>query len=436
MSHLSSTNENANRRTTNEVRICSVQDYQVLAQRKLSKALYEYLASGSDDEQTLTENRAAFKGWFLRPRVMRPVSRIDTSTTIVFPHCVPHRKPMRMSFPLFVSPAGVHALCDAEHGECATVRACATIQIPFGLSQHATRTMEQVAKAAKMSNSTTPITTQTTLWYQAYILQDRRVTERLIERAVAAGYQGIVLTVDSVRFGFREADARNGFDALPPPHRLVHYDDDRAGLQQKLPGQSGHPNRSSLEETYNGRKHQAWDQNSELLFDQNLSWDDVRWLKQETGCRNLPLIIKGIMTPEDALLAVGAGADAIIVSNHGGRQLDGCLGTLDVLEDIVNALAGTGIPVFLDGGVRRGTDIFKALALGAAAVGIGKPVFFALAVNGESAVTDMLRLLQRELEAAMALTGCRTVADISRDLVTRHPYGAGHSGSAYKRAAL
>ena len=433
--------------------ICSVNDYQVVAKRQLPQALYEYLASGSEDEQTLHENRAGFKGWFLRPRVMRPVAHLQTGNTVVkFPR-LKHHPGMRFgSLPLFVSPAGVHALCCPSEGECATARACAAMGLPFGLSQHATRTIEQVAAATA---SAQPAAQN---WYQAYILKDRARTVQLIERAAAAGYEGVFLTVDSVRFGFREADARNGFDALPPPHRLVNYDgfnnnndsnnnDPAAPRRQPLPGQSSSiatmggsssaPQTTSddLEETYNGRQHQAWDQNSELMFAQDVSWDDVRWLKRDTVCRNLPLIVKGIMTAEDAVLAVQAGADGVMVSNHGGRQQDGCLGTIDVLEQVVQAVPGT--PVFLDGGVRRGTDILKALALGAAAVGIGKPVFFALAVDGEAGVRHVFEMMQRELEAAMALTGCQSVADITRALVTRHPLsGGGHSGSSYIRSAL
>ena len=229
--------------------ICSVNDYQIAAKGKLSKALYEYLSSGSDDEQTLHENRAGFKGWFLRPRVLRPVGKLSTATTVTFGRV---NKTMHFSMPLFVSPAGVHALCDPENGECATAAACGEENILFGLSQHATRSIEQVADAAPTTHK----------WYQSYILKDRDLTLRLIERAAAAGYEGVFLTVDSVRFGYREADARNGFDSLPPPHRLVNYDE--KGEQQKeqfLPG-------SSLESTYNAKKHKAWDQNSEMMFEQ------------------------------------------------------------------------------------------------------------------------------------------------------------------------
>lgn len=211
----------------------NVNDFQLLAHQVLPKDLYEYLASGSDDEVTLNENRRAFQRWFLRPRVMRPVGKISTRTTL-FGHSV--------SMPVFVSPAGVHALCDPE-GECATVQVCAKAGILFGLSQHSTRSIEEVAAAAPPS---------TLRWYQVYILKDRERTKSLIRRALKAGYSGLFLTVDSVRFGYREADARNGFNALPPPHRLKNYDDDTQ-------------NSASLDKTYNSQEEKAWDQNSEQM---------------------------------------------------------------------------------------------------------------------------------------------------------------------------
>lgn len=169
----------------------SVDDYQLLAKKKLTKSLYEYLASGTDDEQTLSENRSAFKLWYLRPRVLRPVGNLSCRMSLFG---------QSMSMPVFVSPAGVHALCDNVNGECATAKACAKAGVAFGLSQHATRSIEQVAEAAPTGQN----------WYQAYILKDKSITLRLVRRAVRAGYKGIFLTVDSVRFGYREADARNG----------------------------------------------------------------------------------------------------------------------------------------------------------------------------------------------------------------------------------
>ena len=360
--------------------IFNLDDYQKQAKLKLSKALYEYVASGSDDEQTLAENQSAFKSWYLLPRVLRRMGRLSSETTFFG---------RRQSMPVFVSPAGLHALCHAE-GECATARACGHAGIAFGLSQHATKSIAHVAEAAP----------DTIRWYQSYILKDKQLTLQLIQRAIQAGYQGIFLTVDSVKFGFREADARNGFDALPEPHRLVNYD--------------GTP----LDQTYNAQEAAAWDQSSENMFDVNATWEHVRWIKDH--CGELPLVVKGIMTPEDALLAIDHGADGIMVSNHGGRQLDGCLASIDALPAVAAAVQGR-VPILLDSGVRRGTDVVKALALGATAVGIGKPVFFALAVNGEEGVKHMLHLLKTEIEAAMALCGCECVADITRNLVTRHP---------------
>lgn len=246
---------------------------------------------------------------------------------------------------------------------------------------------------------------------------------------------GVFLTVDSVRFGFREADARNGWNALPPPHRLVNYDEE---LTRKDSGAKNWlaPEASvvkSNDHVYNAGEEDAWDQNTEQLFEQNPTWEDVRWLKKE-ACRDLPLIVKGIMTAEDAIEAVKAGADGVMVSNHGGRGLDGALAAIDALPEVVAAV-GNKVPVLVDGGFRRGTDVLKALALGATAVGLGKPVFFALAVGGENAVVNLLEMVKRETEAAMAICGCKTVADVGKRLVTRHPNGGGRVGK-YVRSKL
>jgi (S)-2-hydroxy-acid oxidase len=335
----------------------NVNDFQVLAKKCLPKELYEYLASGTDDAQTLWENRAAFQRWFLRPRVLRSVGNISTKTQF-FSYMV--------NMPVFVSPAGVHALCHEEEGECATARACAKAGILFALSQHSTKSIEEVRRIKGGIQ-----------FYQSYILKDRNQTLRLIRRAIHAGYHGIILTVDSVRFGYREADARNGFNALPPPHRLVNYDDDddhedddnddhnkdnHSDDQQKNSKDDGVETTTPtihLDQTYNSQQKKAWDQNSEQMFEQNVTWNDVTWIKSILPY-NMPLIIKGIMTAEDALLAMEAGADGIMVSNHGGRQLDGCLATIDVLPEIVQVVRGR-LPIWLDGGIRRGTDVLKAL---------------------------------------------------------------------------
>mmetsp|Transcript_38477 Transcript_38477/g.56171 ORF Transcript_38477/g.56171 Transcript_38477/m.56171 type:complete len:412 (+) Transcript_38477:117-1352(+) len=384
-----SSNNNAIKASKNV--ICSLDDIQREAKLVLDKPLYEYLASGTDNEQTLRENRTSFQSWYLRPRMMRRVSNLSTQTRI-FDSC-------KLSMPVFVTPAGVHNLVHKD-GECATARACGRAGTIFCLSQHSTRSIEEVARAAP----------DTIKFYQAYILRDRSITLDLIQRAVGAGYKGIILTVDSVVFGFREADARNGFNALPPPHRLVNYDRYENKVVNK----------------YDSKEKEAWDQNTEEMFDKNTSWEDLLWLKQK-ACMGLPLIVKGIMTAEDATLAVEHGADAIMVSNHGGRQLDGALPSIDALPEIVKAVHGR-IPVLIDGGFRRGTDVLKAVGLGATAVGLGKPVFFSLAVGGEDGVVRMLQIVKKEIEAAMALCGCETMKDVVRisgegcGLVTRHPF--------------
>lgn len=394
---------------TLNTKVCNVSDYQAISRSILPKPLYEYLASGTDDEQTLSENESAFKCWYLRPRVMRPVGSISTATTLFG---------QKLSLPVFISPAGVHALVDS-HGECASARAAQRASTLFGLSQHSTRSIEQVADACA-NNAKEGGTSN--LWYQSYILKDRAMTLRLVRRAKKAGYKGIFLTVDSVRFGYREADARNGWNALPEPHRLVNYDEEIAHKQPSQQKSWLSPEASVDKRIIYSGEEDAWDQNTEQMFEQNATWDDVRWLKRE-ACHDLPLIIKGIMTAEDAIEAVRVGADGVMVSNHGGRGLDGALAAIDALPEIVAAV-GDKVPVLMDGGVRRGTDVLKALALGATAVGIGKPVFFALAVGGEDAVVNLLHMLQKEVEAAMAICGLAKVADARKmSLITRHPNG-------------
>lgn len=343
----------------------------------------------------------------------------------------------KMKFPVFITPAGLHALVDPSgRGELDSVLAATRCGIPFGMSQHSSHTMERIANEAwkeatkndKQSNQRTPI-----LWYQFYLLKNRTIARHLLQRAKEVGCQAIVWTVDSVRLGYREADARNGFDALPSGIRLVNYEMYKNNKNEN--DNDDRNNNTNLEETYNSQKEKSWDQNVDQMFEQDLSWNDAKWIKEDF-CQDIPLIIKGIMTPEDAILAVEAGADAIMVSNHGGRQLDGCLATIDALPAVVQAVRGLRskyhglpIPVLLDGGIRRGTDILKALALGASAVGIGKPVFFALGASsgsdGATAVQNMLQLLQKELEAAMALTGCQSISDINPSVVMRHPSGNG-----------
>ena len=391
-------------------RIISVDDFQAEARRTLDKGLYEYLASGTDDEVTLSENRASFSRISLSPRFLRNVNSIDTSLTLrgMARH--------RFTMPIFISPAGVHRLCDPE-GEGSTARACQKMGVAIGISQHATSTIEEVATVAPDSCK----------WYQAYITKDRRITADLVRRAIENGYSAIVLTVDSPVFGAREADARNHFNGLPDGLSLVNY--------HKYTGKTA----GSVAAHFDDRKEAAWDQNTEKMFDRNLGWGDVTWLKGL--CGDLPLYVKGILRADDAIESLKAGADGIIVSNHGGRQLDGCLGAVDALPSIAAAVEahrstvvddkphlGRIYPVFLDGGVRRGTDVIKAIALGADAVLLGKPMFFALAVGGETGVRRLLEILEGELRSAMALCGCASLDEIRSTpnlVLVRNPEGPG-----------
>ncbi|CAN0053827.1 unnamed protein product [Ectocarpus sp. 12 AP-2014] len=373
-------------------RCISLDDFQRQAKLILGKALYEYVASGTDDEQTLSENRQAFKRMFLLPRMMRVVSDIDVRLDVFG---------QRLSMPVFVSPAGVHKLMHPE-GECATARACAEAGTLMGVSQHATVSLEDVAAAAP----------RCARWFQLYTLKDRELTADILRRSEKAGYTAICLTVDSVRFGSREADWRNNFNGLPPGVTLANY-----------PTQDG----------YNDRVKDAWDQNTEKLFDERATWSDIAWLKSLTS---LPILVKGILTAKDAVSAVEAGASGVIVSNHGGRALDGSLSSIESLAPVVKAVrsvpTGASVPIFLDSGVRRGTDVLKALALGATAVLLGRPMFFALAVGGQEGVQRMLSIIREELEAAMALCGCQRLQDITKDLVTDFREG----GSTFHRPRL
>jgi 4-hydroxymandelate oxidase len=265
-----------------------------------------------------------------------------------------------ISFPLVVAPWAYQSMAHPD-AEPATARAAATAGTIMVVSSTAVDTLEEVAAASVGSK-----------WWQLYVFRDRGATTEMLARAIAAGYDAICLTVDTPHLGLRHRDTRNGF--VP-----------RFGAST-----------------------------SEVLFEPMLTWDDIGWVRERTN--GLPLLLKGILTAEDAELAVAAGVDGIVVSNHGGRQLDGAPAGLTALPEVVDAAAGR-VPVLVDGGIRRGTDIVKALALGADAVMAARPFIWGLAVDGEAGVSDVLALLRHEFEHAMALCGCRTVAEIGPELV-------------------
>ncbi|CAL5439410.1 unnamed protein product [Camellia sinensis] len=333
----------------------NVNEFQELARRALPKMYFDFYNGGAEDQHTLRENMEAFRRITFRPRVLVDVSRIDMSTTILgYP----------TSAPIMIAPTGLHKLAHPE-GEVATARAAAACNTIMAMSFSADCTVEEVYKR-------------------------RDVTAVLVQRAERNGFKAIMLTVDTPRLGRREADIKNKMIA-PQPKNLE-------GLL------------STEAVSDNGSKLAAF---AAETLDPSLCWKDIDWLRSVTS---LPILVKGVLTAEDAIKAMEIGVAGIVVSNHGARQLDYSPATITVLEEVVRAVGGK-IPVLIDGGVRRGTDIFKALALGAQAVMIGRPVLYGLAAKGEYGVRSVIEMLKDELELTMALSGCPTVKDITRSHV-------------------
>jgi len=331
----------------------SLSDYERDATAVLEPMVHGYYAGGAEDEATLSWNREAFGQVRLLPRVLRGVGERTTATTVL-------GTPVRT--PVMVAPMAFQRMAHPE-GELATARGAGRAGTVMVTSTLATTPLEEIAEAA-----TEP------LWFQLYVYRDRGATRELVERAAAAGYRALVLTVDTPVLGSREREARSGFrvpDTLPlqeGPSSLARY----------------------------AHRH----------LDPDLTWDDVAWLRSLTS---LPVVVKGVVHPDDARLAVEAGAAGIVVSNHGGRQLDGAVATLDALPGVAAgvAMAG-GAEIYLDGGVRRGVDILRALALGARAVLVGRPILWGLALEGDRGVERVLEILTSEFSRALALCGLRS----------------------------
>jgi 4-hydroxymandelate oxidase len=351
--------------------------YEQLAKEHLSQMAFDYYSSGAWDEVTLRDNLAAFTRVKLRPKMLVDVSKINLTTQVLGES---------LQLPLLIAPMAFQCLADPE-GEIATALAAADAGVGMVLSTLATKSLEEVATVAKGLQ-----------WFQLYIHKDQGLTQALVQRAYTAGYKAICLTVDAPMLGKRERDQRNEF-TLPPglhPANLTNI----SGLDiPQAPGESGLL-------TYFAQQ-----------INPAVTWKDLEWLQSLSP---LPLVVKGILRADDAVRAVEYGAQAIVVSNHGGRQLDGAIASLDALPDIIAAVDGKA-EVLLDGGIRRGTDILKALAYGAKAVLIGRPVLWGLAVAGKIGVSHIISLLQDELNLAMALSGCASLGDIDSSLVNQLP---------------
>jgi isopentenyl diphosphate isomerase/L-lactate dehydrogenase-like FMN-dependent dehydrogenase len=342
--------------------LINLHDYERVAAERLPSGPLAYFTGGAGDEVTLRDNRAAFARQAIVPRVMRDVSSIDTSVEVFG---------RRWPSPIWIAPTALQRMAHPD-GELAVARAAAARGMTMAVSTSASTDLAEIAAVGGPR------------WFQVYLLADPGARQALVERAVANGYEALMLTVDLARIGRRERDLRIGFripEGVDIPNVAI-----AAGV--------------SPEEV------------ASVAFTDRLTWTDLEWL----AGFGLPVIVKGILHPDDARLAIEHGAAGIGVSNHGGRQLDGAIASLDALPAVVDEVAGR-VPVLLDGGVRRGTDVLVSLALGAAAAGVGRPVIWGLAVEGEAGVGSVLDLLTNELSNAMALAGAASVPELTPDLL-------------------
>lgn len=350
----------------------NLNEYEILAREQLSPMVYDYFAEGANDEVTLTENMRSWQRLRLRPRVLVDVSRIDPTTTVLG-HA--------LTMPVLTAPCSFNALAHPE-GECAVARATSAAGIIQIVSMTSAKSIEEIAGTGPGAR-----------WLQLICFRDRAITRDLVRRAEEAQCSALCLTIDQPLQGRRERDLRNRFH-LPPGITMKNLEPYAA---DKLSGDASSPLAKYVDE----------------MFDASQTWEMVTWLRSIT---HLPILVKGILTAEAADLAIDHGAAGVIVSNHGGRQLDGVISTCEALPAVVDGVEGRA-EVLVDAGIRRGTDVLRALALGARAVIIGRPYLWGLAVDGEQGVSRVLELLRQEIILAMGLTGRPTVAEIDRTLI-------------------
>jgi len=348
----------------------NVRDYEVLAEAALDEATFGYFAGGAGDEHTVGYNRAAFDRWRLRPRMLVDVTAVSTASAVLG---------QQVDVPILTSPVAYQRMADPE-GEAAVARATAAVGTIQCLSTFSTAGLDEVQEAAPDGHR----------WFQLYWHPDRGVTRALLERARETGFSAVMFTLDVPVLGRRERDLRTGF-ALKPGVGIRTYGSLLGDLGVLTPALAAE------------------------LIDPRLTWRDLEWLHENAA---IPVLAKGILTAEDAVLAADHGCAGVVVSNHGGRQLDRSIASLEALPEVVEAV-GDRVEVLIDGGIRRGTEVAIALALGARAVLVGRPIVWGLAVNGEEGVRHVLELLRDELRLALALLGCATPEELGRGHVTR-----------------
>lgn len=361
------------------MKILNLKDLEQYAASKIEKPVFDYWQSGAHDLLTLRENSAAFDRYRIRGRTMINVAQMDISPKIeLFGH--------KYSVPVGIAPSANHILANPD-GEQATAAACEAVNVPMGLSSFSNFSVDDVHNAAPHS----------AVFFQLYLFKNRKFSELLIRRAEQASFKAVLLTSDTPYVGQRYADKYNDFQ-LPKDIRMGNFE----GLGKKVP----HP----VE-----RKDEA--KSEGLVIDPGLTWNEtVKWLKSVT---KMQIWAKGVVVPEDAEAAIAEGIDGIWVSNHGGRQLDSTLPTIEALSDVVDAV-NKRVPVHVDGGFRSGGDIFKALAIGADFVWVGRPALWGLAYGGQKGVELMLHMLQEDLKLVMALAGTPTGRDITRKCILRY----------------
>jgi lactate 2-monooxygenase len=360
----------------------SIQEWEDQAKKKLGSGPFDYVHGGAGAGDTMHANLEAFKKYRLRPRVCCNVEKRDLSINL-FGKTSP--------VPLLLAPIGVNSILHPD-GELAPARAAAKLKVPYILSNVSTKSLEEVAE----------VMGDALRWFQMYPPRDEKLTESLLSRAENSGYSAIVVTLDSTLLGWREGDLRNAYLPFLSGHGMGNYFSDPV-FRSKL--------EESPEKNIRAASKKALEEGNNTSF----TWEDFDFIRKHT---ELPVLLKGITHPDDAILAIEHGVDGIIVSNHGGRQLDGAVATLDALPFICEAVKGK-VPILLDSGIRRGADVIKALALGASAVLVGRPYAYALAVAGEFGVGEALENLITETELQLAIAGRSSIKEIDQSLVIK-----------------
>lgn len=355
-----------------------------LAQQVLPQAYFDYYCGGATDELTLKRNYSDFEQIKLRPRMLRDISHIDTSLSALG---------TTLASPICIAPTAFHGLAHSE-AELATVKAAARMNTLMTLSTLSNTSLEDAMAAGRHH-----------MWFQLYVYKDREITKDLVKRAKAAGYKALVVTVDSPSLGKRERDLKNAFHL---PAHLCAKNLEKFMLHE-IPQHENNQEKNRLAAYIAS------------LYDRSLTWKDLAWI---VSLSDLPVLVKGILRGDDACLAIKHGAKGIIVSNHGGRQVDTALSGIEALIDVVEELETKKIDtgqteIYMDGGIRRGTDVLKALALGARAVFVGRPILYGLALSGQAGVERVLAILQDEFKLAMSLCGAASLSDIDREHVRR-----------------